>query len=99
MNTLRWLAIVAVLALIRVLLGTSLLAVAATFLAVFAVLHWIFGIRDWYRVPLLAAGATGLYALYQSLLPADSVFKIAVIVVLMASVLVPTGLSLRRGRH
>jgi hypothetical protein len=92
-------ALAAVYALLQWLLGDSLLAKFGYFLAVFAVLMLAFGVKRWSRLILSAAGATAIYAIYQSLFPADSVWKILLLVLLTAAIVVPTGRSIMKERR
>ena len=92
-------ALAGVYAVLKGLLGDSLLAMFGYFLAVFAVLLLAFGVKGWSRLILSAAGATAIYAIFQSLFPADSAWKILLLVLLTASIVVPTGMSIMKERR
>ena len=92
-------ALAVVYAVLKWLLGDSLLAMFGYFLAVFAALMLAFGVKGWSRLILSAAGATAIYAIFQSLFPADSAWKILLLVLLTSAIAVPTGMSIMKERR
>jgi hypothetical protein len=104
MKTIRNLAVVAALAavygLLKWLFGDSLLTTFGFFLTVFAVVMLAFNVKGWPRLVLCAASATAVSATYQSLFPADSVWKVLALVLLTAAVLGPLARDLmKEARH
>jgi hypothetical protein len=92
-------ALAGVYAVLKWLLGDSLLARFGSFLAVFAVLMLAFDVKGWSRLVLCAAGATAISAVAQSLVPADSAWKILLLVLLTAAIVVPTALNIMKERR
>ena len=111
MKTIRNLAAIVTIALINALLqwllGDSVWATFGFFLAVFVVLvfgfgtsGWSIGVKGWSRLVLTAVVATAAYTAYESLLPADSAWKMLLLVLLTAAVLGPIGWeAMRKPRH
>jgi hypothetical protein len=93
-------ALAAVYAILKWLLGDSILAMFGYFLAVFAALMLAFQVKGWSRLILSAAGATAISAIYQSLFPADSAWKILLLVLLTAAIIGPIGWGvMKEPRH
>jgi hypothetical protein len=87
---------VAALAVLKALLGSSVVGTAGFFLAVFGVLQLVLGFRNWSRVVLAAAGATALDTVFKSIVSGDSPREIAALVILTAAVFLFTAVWVRR---
>ena len=55
-----------------------------------------FSVKGWSRLVLSAAGATAIYAVYQWLFPADSLWKILGLVLLTAAIVGAIGWDLMK---
>lgn len=76
MNTLRWLAVVAFLAIVlavaNAIFGDSPVAMAVYFAACLTTIHVLLGRGPWYGIPPAALIATGIILTFKHAIAADS---------------------------
>jgi hypothetical protein len=106
MKTITWLAVVALLAValavIRAVLGESLVGVIVYFVLAISVVHYVLGGRNWFRAGLAGVVAAMVYAIYSRLLPADTVGKqvgITLFILVLATPFIVHFISDRRRRQ
>jgi hypothetical protein len=93
MKSIRWLAVVAslaiALAVIRAVLGESLVGVAMFFVVAMLVVQYVLGGSNWFRAVVAGLVAMAAYTMYSRLLPADTVTKQVGVVALLLALATP----------